>query len=58
MPAAPSKHHFDDELIGGDDKKQSKDTQVINEDIDSLDDLLTEVVRHEDALGSADDDEA
>ncbi|MCH4180378.1 MAG: DNA-directed RNA polymerase subunit beta' [Atopobiaceae bacterium] len=56
--AAPSKHHFDDELIGGDDKKQSKDSQVINEDIDSLDDLLTEVVRHEDALGSADDDEA
>ncbi|HIZ46658.1 MAG TPA: DNA-directed RNA polymerase subunit beta', partial [Candidatus Olsenella pullistercoris] len=44
--AAPSTHHFDDELIGGsDDEGGSSD--VINEDLGSLDDLLSQVVRQE-----------
>ena len=45
--AAPSTHHFDeDELIGGPTSATSNDN-VINEDLDSLDDLLSRVVRHE-----------
>ncbi|OUO46956.1 DNA-directed RNA polymerase subunit beta' [Olsenella sp. An285] len=44
--AAPSTHHFDDELIGGSDTS-SNDSDVINEDLGSLDDLLSQVVRQE-----------
>ena len=43
--AAPSKHHYDDELIGGD--TDNGDTDIINEDLGSLDDLLSQVVAHE-----------
>ena len=47
--AAPSKHHFDDdELIGG-SSKDSEGGEVINEDLGSLDDILSQVVRQEDA---------
>ena len=47
--AAPSKHHFDDdELIGGAaDEKDSSGGDVINEDLGSLDDLLSAVVKSE-----------
>ena len=48
--AAPSKHHFDDdELIGGsaDEKDASGSGEVINEDLGSLDDLLSQVVKSE-----------
>ena len=48
--AAPSKHHFDDdELIGGsaDEKDASGSGDVINEDLGSLDDLLSQVVKSE-----------
>ena len=45
--AAPSSHHFDDdELIGGSDTASS-DSDIINEDLGSLDDLLSQVVRQE-----------
>ena len=44
--AAPSTHHFDDELIGGSDE-ESNSSDVINEDLGSLDDLLSQVVRQE-----------
>ncbi|HIY52303.1 MAG TPA: DNA-directed RNA polymerase subunit beta' [Candidatus Olsenella avicola] len=44
--AAPSTHHFDDELIGG-SETSSNDSDVINEDLGSLDDLLSQVVRQE-----------
>ena len=45
--AAPATHHFDDdELIGG-TEKPSDDSDVINEDLGSLDDLLSQVVRQE-----------
>ena len=52
--AAPSSHHYDDELIGaspkdGDEKKSG----VINEGLDSLDDLLSQVSKHD---GSDDED--
>ena len=44
--AAPATHHYDeDELIGG--GTQTSNENVINEDLDSLDDLLSRVVRHE-----------
>ena len=43
--AAPPKHHYDDELIGGD--TDNGDTDIINEDLGSLDDLLSQVVAHE-----------
>ena len=49
--AAPSKHHYDDELIGGD--TANGDGDIINEDLGSLDDLLSQVVAHE----SEDDEE-
>ena len=45
--AAPATHHFDDdELIGGSDAS-SEGSDVINEDLGSLDDLLSQVVRQE-----------
>ncbi|MDO4428734.1 MAG: DNA-directed RNA polymerase subunit beta' [Atopobiaceae bacterium] len=45
--AAPATHHFDDdELIGGSDDS-SEGSDVINEDLGSLDDLLSQVVRQE-----------
>jgi DNA-directed RNA polymerase subunit beta' len=47
--AAPSHHHYDDELIGG--TTPLTNAAVINEDLDSLDDLLNQVVRQEDLLG-------
>ncbi len=46
--AAPSKHHFDDELIGGSADDASSDSDdIINEDLGSLDDLLSQVVKQE-----------
>ena len=53
--AAPSTHHFDsdDELIGAPSDSSSK-SDVINEGLDSLDALLSQVVRHDEAM---DDDE-
>jgi DNA-directed RNA polymerase subunit beta' len=49
--AAPSKHtSFDDELIGGSADEESKDdsnSQVINEDLGSLHDLLSQVEKNE-----------
>ena len=48
--AAPEKHHFeDDELIGGasDDASANAGGDVINEDLGSLDDLLSQVVKSE-----------
>jgi DNA-directed RNA polymerase subunit beta' len=48
--AAPSHHHYDDELIGGEATESNEESpQVINEDLDSLDDLLSQVVKQEDA---------
>ena len=45
--AVPSSHHFDDdELIGG-SETPSGDSDIINEDLGSLDDLLSQVVRQE-----------
>ncbi len=49
--AAPSKHHFDDdELIGAssDEESGEKSGDVINEDLGSLDDLLSAVVKTDD----------
>ncbi len=47
--AAPAKHHFDDELIGGSSDDSSADSgDIINEDLGSLDDLLSQVVKQED----------
>jgi DNA-directed RNA polymerase subunit beta' len=40
--AAPIKHSFDDELIGG-SEDVSNDPQIINEDLGSLHDLLSQV---------------
>jgi DNA-directed RNA polymerase subunit beta' len=55
--AAPSHHHFDDELIGGNDDEPKKGSPVINEDLDSLDDLLSQVVKQEDSQpGEGDED--
>ena len=48
--AAPAKHHFEDgELIGGasDDASANAGGDVINEDLGSLDDLLSQVVKSE-----------
>ena len=45
--AVPPTHHFDDdELIGG-SETPSGDSDIINEDLGSLDDLLSQVVRQE-----------
>ena len=41
--AAPLKHSFDDELIGGSSDDVSNDPQIINEDLGSLHDLLSQV---------------
>ena len=46
--AAPAKHSFDDELIGGEPLEQSDD--IVNEDLDSLHDLLSQVDRDDDML--------
>ncbi len=57
--AAPSTHHYDeDELIGGSSKDSSteRDSNVINEDLGSLDDLLSQVVRQEAAADEEDND--
>ena len=46
--AAPATHHFDDdELIGVSPEAPSEGSDVINEDLGSLDDLLSQVVRQE-----------
>lgn len=58
--AAPATHHFTDELIGAPLESSTDDTSdVINEDIDSLDDLLHKVACQEDdaALTDENDDE-
>ncbi|MGN0287881.1 MAG: DNA-directed RNA polymerase subunit beta' [Atopobiaceae bacterium] len=53
--AAPSTHHYDDdELIGGSDSSDNSSSDVINEDLGSLDDLLSQVVRHENEGDSKD----
>ena len=41
--AAPLKHSFDDELIGGTSDDVISDPQIINEDLGSLHDLLSQV---------------
>ena len=41
--AAPSKHSFDDELIGGSSDDAPVDSAIINEDLGSLHDLLSQV---------------
>ena len=46
--AAPSTHNYDDEMIGGSSVAGSDDNKIINEDLDSLDDLLNQVVKQED----------
>jgi DNA-directed RNA polymerase subunit beta' len=53
--AAPAKHHYDDELIGGSSDAQSNDSDVINEDLGSLDDLLSQVVKQENASDDGDE---
>ncbi|WP_308805818.1 DNA-directed RNA polymerase subunit beta' [Atopobium minutum] len=55
--AAPATHRFTDELIGAPSSSGSSDMEAINEDLDSLDDLLSQVVRQEDAAAAADDEE-
>ena len=54
--AAPAKHHYDDELIGGSSDAQSNDSDVINEDLGSLDDLLSQVVKQENSSDDGDED--
>ena len=47
--AAPAKHSFDDELIGGSSETSDDEgDQVINEDLGSLHDLLSQVEQSED----------
>lgn len=47
--AAPAKHSFDDELIGGSSESSDDEgDQVINEDLGSLHDLLSQVEQSED----------
>ena len=53
--AAPAKHHYDDELIGGSADARSSDSDVINEDLGSLDDLLSQVVKQENASDDGDE---
>ena len=53
--AAPAKHHYDDELIGGSADAQSSGSDVINEDLGSLDDLLSQVVKQENASDDSDE---
>jgi DNA-directed RNA polymerase subunit beta' len=52
--AQPPRHTYDDELIGAPSDSNSTPTEgVINESLDSLDDLLTQVVNREDAADKA-----
>ena len=44
--AAPATHHASDELIGA-SSSTSSNSSIINEDLDSLDDLLSQVMRQE-----------
>ena len=55
--AAPSAHHFDsdDELIGAPAESGQKAEDVINEGLDSLDALLSQVVRHDDSMDEGDE---
>ena len=53
--AAPAKHHYDDELIGGSADARSSDSDAINEDLGSLDDLLSQVVKQENASDDGDE---
>ena len=53
--AAPAKHNYDDELIGGSADARSSDSDVINEDLGSLDDLLSQVVKQENASDDGDE---
>ena len=55
--AAPSAHTFDDELIGAPASEGEKKSDVINEGLDSLDALLSQVVKHEDSLAAKDEEE-
>ena len=49
--AAPSTHHgFDDELIGG-TASDNVNPAAINEDLNSLDDILTQVAHQDEMLG-------
>ena len=52
--AAPAKHNYDDELIGGPVDDSADKGDVINEDLGSLDDLLSQVVAHD---GGSDDED-
>lgn len=49
--AATPQHTYDDELIGASSSDTEKKPDVINEGLDSLDELLSNVVRHDDMLG-------
>lgn len=51
--AAPAKHEYDDELIGGstDEENDLIGAGIINEDLGSLQDLLSQVERTEEELG-------
>lgn len=56
--AIPSTRSYDDgELLGVDTTTDDEDPKVINEDLDSLDDLLTAVVEQEEAAEEAEMDE-
>ena len=47
--AAPSSHHYDDELIGAPAKKDDKsDGDVINEGTESVEEMLSKVYDHDD----------
>ena len=49
-------HHYDDdELIGGGSSDSEKKPDVINEGLDSLDDLLSNVVRRDGLIGGDED---
>ena len=55
--ARPTSHTYDDELIGAAPTTDKDNPKIINEDLDSLDDLLTQVVKQEDAMEESDSDE-
>ena len=56
--AVPATHHASDDLIGAPTESKPKDSaSIINEDLHSLDDILSQVVRQEDAAEAADDEE-
>ena len=54
--AAPSTHTFTDELIGAPSTAAPSSPDVINEDLDSLDDLLSQVVSRENADDEGDEE--